>query len=432
MKRDSSRTERARNRSPVEFDLPCEKFITVPVPGVSKAHMGMCYVRVMDLPDEWKHWMEVNPRVPNTTKTGIVTGAVPKAIRDTLWDDPDLMALKNAGLFLLVDSADAYNAPGGKGRLRLSFSDPDEHGLVNGGHTFATVLDAKNRADNEKLLQMERAYVRLHIMRGVPPKAVVEIAEGLNRSKQVRDESLKNLDGAFETIKRAMRGKPGENEIAYYEGDSGEIPISNVLAFLQIFNLNRYEVGKEVPNDLYGRTYNTMKFFSADLEDDNAAMELLMEHTPEILVLADEIRKRTIPACKDPRVDFEIGRMKSGQLRVRSPENLQTPLHFLGEQLDGDPPKAWIYPMLAAFRLNVEWNPAKRVFGWKVSNDEILDGVMVDLVRACVKEHRDSRDKPEWVAKRSSTYEICSMYVKAFLDEREIRRLRSRASVSAK
>src|SRR5436190_14175686 len=94
------------------LDLPC-KYMTVPIPGHSKAQMGTGYVPVLEIPPELKEWMEVNPRVPNTSATGIVSGPVPAAIRKTLWGDPEMMAVMNAGLYLLVDSAESYNAKGG-------------------------------------------------------------------------------------------------------------------------------------------------------------------------------------------------------------------------------------------------------------------------------------------------------------------------------
>ena len=46
--------------------------------------------------------MEVNPRVPSTTKNGVRSGPVIKGILDTLRDYPDDMALKNQGVFLLL------------------------------------------------------------------------------------------------------------------------------------------------------------------------------------------------------------------------------------------------------------------------------------------------------------------------------------------
>jgi hypothetical protein len=375
--------------------------------------------------------MEVNPRVPNVSVTGIVSGPVPAAIRETLWDDPDMMSVMNAGLYLLVASAEGYNAKGGDSRVRLHLTDPKAHGLVNGGHTFATIRDAAKRGNPEQLKNMRRAFVRVHVMRGLHPDAVVEIAQGLNRSKQVKDTSLRNLDDQFEIFKQAMKGKPGADQIAYYEGDTGDVDIAEVLAYLEMFNLDRYPVG-EHPHNLYGRRYNAMKQFDEDVEKNKKAIDLLMRKMPEVLQLSDKIRKKTLTVCDadESGVEFTIGRANTGERgrRVRDERNRETSLHFLKETMDGDPPRAWLYPMLAAFRANVEWDSADGKFEWKVPIDQLLDAVAPKLVTTCIKEHLNNRGKPEFVAKRSSAYEICAMHVNSHLDQLEIARLRNQAA----
>ncbi len=92
-----------------------------------------------------------------------------------------------------------------KAGFGVRLTDKQRHGLVNGGHTFATILDAAKRADEEQLANMRRAQVRIHVMRGLDADTVVEIAQGLNRSKQVKDTSLRNLDNQFDAIKQAMK-----------------------------------------------------------------------------------------------------------------------------------------------------------------------------------------------------------------------------------
>jgi len=78
--------------------------------------------------------------------------------------------------------------------------------------------------------------VRLHVLQGIDEARVPEIAEGLNRSKQVDDPSLDNLRGVFDNITDVMRGKPGEKAIAYHHGADGEVYITDVVVYLQLFN----------------------------------------------------------------------------------------------------------------------------------------------------------------------------------------------------
>jgi hypothetical protein len=46
------------------------------------------------------------------------------------------------------------------------------------------------------------AHVRLHIMVGIDPDRITDIAEGLNRSLQVDNPSLENPRGTFDEIKK--------------------------------------------------------------------------------------------------------------------------------------------------------------------------------------------------------------------------------------
>jgi hypothetical protein len=127
------------------------------------------------------------------------------------------------------------------GQLPITLSDPGRHGIVNGGHTFAAIGIAIKNAEEIELKSLSRAYVRLHILQGIEDSKVAEIAEGLNRSKQVDDPFLANLQGHFDRIREVMEGKPGADAIAHHQGGTGEIYISELLVFLEMFNRERFD-----------------------------------------------------------------------------------------------------------------------------------------------------------------------------------------------
>src|SRR5205807_10359489 len=118
------------------------------------------------------------------------------------------------------------------GIVTIVFDDPELHGLVNGGHTYLAIREARDeRGANGEGTDGWDAYVRLHIMEGVDQSDINELAEGLNRSIQVDDPSLENLKGSFDRIKKVLDGKPGYKEIAYKQGDTGEIDIQQILSY---------------------------------------------------------------------------------------------------------------------------------------------------------------------------------------------------------
>lgn len=197
--------------------------------------------------------MEVNPRVPNRTQKGVLSGPVVKGIIETLTESPDDMAIKNQGIYLLVEEAEFPRAPGGAGKLQVTLADPSRHGIVNGGHTYATIRDAIENADDVTRASLARAYIRLHLLQGIDETKVAEIAEGLNRSKQVDDPSLANLQGHFERIREVMNGKPGAETIAYHQGGPGDIYITEILVVLELFNCQRFD-RKKHPHYLLNRS----------------------------------------------------------------------------------------------------------------------------------------------------------------------------------
>src|SRR5262249_38127848 len=143
-------------------------------------------------------------------------------------------------------------------------TDSERHGIVNGGHTFAAIRDVIESMEDAEAGSLDDAYVRLHILQGIDKERVPEIAEGLNRSKQVDDPSLDNLRGLFTDIKKVMEDKPGAEQIAYNQGDSGEIYVTEILAVMQLFNCERFSQ-KVHPYRLFGRTKSALEFFEKDV-----------------------------------------------------------------------------------------------------------------------------------------------------------------------
>ena len=233
------------------------------------------------------------------------------------------------------------------------------------------------------------------------------MADGLNRSRQVDDPSLQNLAGLFEDIKGVMRGEPGEKEISYHQGGEGSVYITEVLAALELFNCERFS-DEDHPTRLFSSNKLPMKYFEDDANREPSPLKLLVPHLSEILKLSDRIREMTPDACK--RIGFEFGRMKASsrqKARAKSPVNLDIALPFLGRTMNGRVPKGWVMPMLAAFRANVKWDLKRDKFSWKLPVEEVLTGVIDEMVRICAQVHEDNKSHPEFVGKKDEAYARC-------------------------
>lgn len=405
---------RSGSENTLRVQLPITDYRSLPIPGVESARLGVCFIKVKDIPASLDDFMEINPRVPSRSKKGILAGPVVKGILNTLRDNPEEMVLKNQGIYLLVEEAQFDKD---RKFVTMSFTDPGKHGIINGGHTYAAIREAIETASDEELKDLEDAYVRLHIFQGIDEDFVPEIAEGLNRSKQVDDPSLINLQGEFDIIRKVMKGTPGETAISYHQGDDGEVYISELLVYLSLFNQERFSEKKQ-PNNLYHKQALGLKYFSEDMVNSKKTMDNLIKKLPEFLWLADSIRKFTPAAAKNN--GFQFGRVKiDGGGRAGSVKNKGIFLPFLNETVNYRVPNGWVYPMLAAFRANLKRTSTGQL-EWRVPLEKMLPEVIEDLVGVCVVEHRDNNMRPELIGKRESAYSQCYTKMQLYLAKKNL------------
>lgn len=384
----------------MQVKMNINDYKTLLLPGVKGAKVGMGFVKVTDIPGAFDDFMQVNPRVPNRSKKGILSGPVIHGIKETLLDKPHEMAIKNQGIYLLVEHV-KHDV---KGNISVTMTDPGRHGVVNGGHTYAAIREVVEAVDAPDSLK--DAYVRLHIFEGIEPDMVPEMAEGLNRSKQVDDPSLVNLQGEFDIIRKVMNKRQGADDIAYHQGDDGNTYISEILVYLEMFNRGRYD-DKRHPNALYNKQSLGLRFFAEDMSQRKKVMTGLIDRLPELLWLADTIRKMTPDAARANGFRFGRARIGADGAKVSTMKSVKLP--FIGEDSQYRVPNGWIYPVLASFRANLTDK------GWKVPVGQVLQELLPDLVAVCVVEHRDNNLRPEVIGKRESayaqTYNIMQLYL---------------------
>lgn len=412
----ASKSSNGAARHPVTFHLDVDDYRSHRIPGIEGAKVGSCYIRAKELVDrlDLDGWMEINPRVPNRNAKEVLTGHVVRGIRQTLAEVPENFALMNQGLFLLTDHIADYDR---RKPLSITLADPTKHGLCNGGHTYAAIREYVDTHDDTSDADPRDAWVRLHLFQGISAERVTAMAEGLNRSKQVDDPSLMDLAENFAEIKQVLKGKPGAAEISYHQGDNGTYYVTEVIRAIMFFNGKRYDSRKH-PNALYRQQKKMVGMFADDLKADPSPVSLIIPHTHEILRLMDQIAKATPDAAARLPRPFVLGRMKlndkKGAPRAGSQQHKTTSLHFIDDTMDHKIPNGWLMVMLAAFRANVDWDLDAGTFKWRVPVDQLLPGVIDDMVRICVNEYRENKSRPDEMARNASIYEQC--YDKVLLE----------------
>jgi len=155
-------------------------------------------IEVQDLPD-LREWRRINVRDPK------LTGTLPDDIRESFLSNLDSFVFLNRGIVLAVESlrfekgAKDKSNDDDSGTLHLSLSDPDCHGLLDGGHTYAII-----RQNRETLREKgAKQYVKVEIIEGFDD--LVKLVEARNSSNQVKDESLMNLAKDFEKSRKPFQ-----------------------------------------------------------------------------------------------------------------------------------------------------------------------------------------------------------------------------------
>jgi hypothetical protein len=402
----------SRSRS-VTFRFPTEEYRSLPFPRgtareSSRAKLATCFIRVEELPDGLENWMQVNPRVPKRDTKHKLRGPVARAMVDTLRDEPDKFVLKNQGIYILAKDVSFQKEEGGCGVVSIILEDPAAHGLVNGGHSYLAIRQAKDEREcNGDGGEPWDAYVRLHLMEGIDQEDITELAEGLNRSMQVDDPSLENLKGSFDRIKQELEGKPGANAVAYRQGDTGDIDVQQILSYMALFDLEQYPDRKTHPYKVFGHPKAVLQYFIDDTNPENGdsarVFDRLLPKVHEVLVLADRIQQEAVS---------RLGRLKvksaKGDNRVRSPRHRNRPAPFAGGTIDGLIHLGWLYPMLGAFRANVSreaW--AEGRLEWIGDPEELLGAVIDEMTAVVKQDHQDNKGKPAEVGRKEAAYRMC-------------------------
>lgn len=443
-------------------DLKCKtsSFRRQDIPGTASSgsiKVSTAYISAAEIVDklDFDPWMEVNPRVPKRSKKNVLTGAVVKGISTTLAECPEHFALKNMGLFVLAKEVDQDR---GSDDLTIVLTKPKQHGLCNGGHTYAVLRDYADRGkgafeaakaeaaledpNKEKVQQLrstateirknlETAFVRVQILEGVNADQAVEIAEGLNRSRQVDQSEIDDLKNHFDKIKKAMEGEPGEHEIGYHSGQQNQngverhYGVSEIIRYLMFFDTDRYQGGKH-PSDLYRYKTKTLNMFREAIQLEDSVMHVICDNAPKILKLWHLVARALPDAGGDGSRRYrrmEVRpRRKNGQAITAASGS--TFLHFLGDghSVDAIILNGWVMPMVAAFRANAEIADGK--FEWKHDPEDILPDVINDFYRICA-EAKDNGRKPDDIGRDASIYGQMYDKVENVLLRKEVELLRA-------
>jgi hypothetical protein len=382
-------------KTPARFVFPVVSLRNIETPFHKQGYRN--YVAVVDiheLPD-LNGWRKINVRDPK------LTGAVPKAIRTSVHDNPELFVFLNRGIVLAVDSVSLNNQTG---LATLTLCDPKLHGLLDGGHTYNILLEERDSIE-------EPQYVKLEILEGFRQEEIPNLVDARNTSNQVRDQSLMNLQGEFQKLKKALSSQPYAGLIAYKEhevlddGDAKPIDVREVIAALTCFDCANFDM-RVHPINAYRSKAACLEHFKEHKSD----YEKIYPLAPDILKLYDRIQL-LLPDLYN-RVRGKSGEVAGGKFgKLTGVTNYdgkgRTRLLFIGEESKYGVPSGFVFPVLGAFRALLEEKSGRYVWAKGIDPIQLLEGQLGETLADTIGNFALDARNPSKTGKSPLVWQAC-------------------------
>lgn len=363
--------------------IPVTNVSSLKIPGTS-AKESTCYVAIPDIPSSLGEYVSINPRRPITKSDGRVTSGKGSDIIDTLLNCPEKMSTINRGVRLFVERCKEGVNAGGQKNVALLLTNTDEHGIIDGLHTYLSCLYVINQI-NGNAASLRKGKVKFTIVQGTDKDEVPNIAEGLNSSYQIDRRSIINLKLILKPIETALYGCPGAETITYYQGDEGTMSVLCVIGMLNLMDVEKYNGVPKAnssghPIGVYRQTSNTVDRFEPRCKT-SLAYANMIDHLPDFIRLWDQIH-HDIPIIYNQNG----GRYKglSDTKELKSPAKLP----FIQSETKFLVPNGWIIPIFSAFRANAVMSRNK--FRWKKPLHEVYAAVIAQLILHTMRTGKDT------------------------------------------
>lgn len=200
---------------------------------------------------------DANPREPSDLNRQVYR-RVNASLLGTDGEGVGSFHLKHGGIVVVAEKVEKLPDD----RYRLHFNPAVKQGVANGNHSYRLILDAQDTDDGIPPNQ----YVEIKVHTGVPAEVVPDLAEGLNTSMQVREESLADLRDQFNWLKETLGKHPnGLQSVAWREGDEGEYEVREVIALLMALDRTRFPVEDPIGiENTYARLSSIFRAYLSD------------------------------------------------------------------------------------------------------------------------------------------------------------------------
>jgi len=381
--------------APTRITFPVASFRHLDTPFAKQGYRDyFAVVPIQSLPD-LSEWREINVRDPK------LTGRVPNAIRESVKENTELFMFMNRGIVMSVESASFDQKTS---EVTLSMRNPKLHGLLDGGHTYNIVLEERESLEDPQ-------YVRMEFLEGFKPEDIRSLVDARNTSNQVRDQSLMNLEGKFESLKRALAKRRYADLIAYKEfetdadGDPRPIDVRDIIAILTVFDRDNFDE-RVHPINAYRSKAWCLDHFKTHLE----SYEKIYPLANDVLELYDLIHKHLPDLYNDVRKKGgDVAGGKFGRLTGVTTYNgkARANLLFINEESRYGVPDGFVYPILGAFRALLEEKGGRYVWGKGLDPVKLLQGKLGETLADTIGNFALDARNPSKTGKSPLVWQSC-------------------------
>lgn len=391
--------ENENQKTILQFKVKSFKKFDDPYTAKSKPSKYQFFVNAKELPEDLDDWLGVNPREQKTSTD------VAKDIKKSLLSSDKDFHMLNRGLLISSESISYDNS---NNECELVLSDPEKHGIVDGGHTFKIVVQNRDKISVDK-------YINIEVIIGT--NSIETLAEARNTSVAVDDKSIENLRGSFDTIKRLISTQKVRDNIFYSrvafkqnefwgsKSDTNIIDVREIIAIINMFNPHLYSP-TEVPHPIQsysGKEASLNKFLkltapnSKNADDPKYRDKVILEMEdiiPDLFKLWDIIEVEFPDVSKD--VNRRYGSKKYSHY---NDDRFKKISMFSNITLEYSIPKGIMYPLLGSFRALVHIEGEGKKYAWAINPFDVWKEKKETLVTTILDNSRSSGDSPDQIGK---------------------------------
>ena len=331
--------------------------------------------------------------LPGAKKSKVVD-----TIRESLEFSDGMFDAKSKGILLVAESATLRN----DGTVTVDFADSvatknengeNTYGLVDGGTTTSTIVAAFNngfvQSEDPKCIQ----YVPIEILCGYSDEEVFDIIVARNTSVEVDAFSKANYANAFKWVKETLESGKSEAgvkygpfpQVSYFFGDEGKYDISDIIQIIALFAATKGTDAKWEPLTAYRSKKKVLDIFMDGMDEKTGLPKSgtsrecfrFSNVLLDILALREHLLFTVQSAYNATGGKFGALSLVYGK-KLKHRDNY---LPFIGEKIDFNADKAWLFPLLGAFRAALDFEGSKVTWQEGVNPFQLADAVTGHLFK---------------------------------------------------